>query len=163
MVSKKEIVEKSSKLKIYLEEKKNLMLEIYEITVLQRKDVIEGSGENINQLLDLRQGKMDRVDERDREFLDVFNSMKVVLGVKNLSEVSGTDYPELAALKMLIFDINDLVNKTVIVEKEAEAGIKAMMESVQKEMLMVQKGRKGYNAYENKRRENDGYFIDQKK
>lgn len=162
-VNKKEVAEKSSKLKICLEEKKRLMLEIHEITILQKKDVFENSGENINQLLDVRQNKMDRVDEVDREFLDAFGSVKASLGVKNLGEVSGADHPELAILKTLISEINDIINKTMIVEKEAEAGIKAMMEDVQKEMLMVQKGRKGYNAYENKPQTNDGYFIDRKK
>lgn len=146
-----------------LEKKKALMDEIFEITLLQKKDILENGGENINSFLDQRQMKMDQVDTLDEAFIKVFAKIKAEIGVEDLGTVSGSQYPELTDLKGLIGEVQEITLKTLSLENEAEEELEKLMERVRKEMLMVQKGRRTLNAYDSKPQSNDGYFIDRKK
>lgn len=159
----KEIKIKSNEIDGLLEKKLKLMNNIYEITLLQKKDLAENAGEGINKFLDLRQKEMDAVDEIDKAFLSCFAELKALIGAKDLATISGSEYPEIEKLKIKIASINDIANRSLVVEKENDAMMKLQMEAVQKEINMVRKGKQGVSAYGATPKSNDGYYIDKKK
>lgn len=139
------------------------MNKIFEITELQRKDIESTDGEDLNNLLELRQAAMNEVDEIDKKFLSGFSELKEILDVKDLGGLSASEYPVIGNLKTKISEINDLTNKILVTEKENELLIAEKMESVQKEISLVGKGKQGVKAYGTKIQSNDGYYIDKKK
>jgi len=146
-----------------IDEKLGCMEKIHELTLQMKTELDERDGENVNQLIDLRQKEMDRVDALDAEFLSVFSAVKKLLGVRDLGEISPTQAPELAGLKEKVARVNDRANRTLVIEKENEIKLKEKMASVQKEMNVVRKGKQGVRAYESAPKSNDGYFYDKKK
>ena len=162
-MNSKEVKLKANELNILLWKKLEKMNRIFEITELQRKDLESNDGEDLNNLLELRQAAMNEVDEIDKKFLSGFSELKEVLNVKDLSGVSAAEYPVIANLKTKISEINDLTNKILVTEKENELLIAEKIESVQREISLVRKGKQGIKAYGTKIQSNDGYYIDKKK
>lgn len=138
------------------------MKKIYNLKLKESEDLKSG-GEKIDIMLGSAQREIDEVDKLDEKFLVCFNEVKKIVGISDLSSVSGEKYPQIYNLKNKIIEINKVAEETLNIENENKRVVKDMMSDLQKEITKMRQGKQGLKAYDKKSGNSDGYFIDSKK
>ncbi|HYF84369.1 MAG TPA: flagellar export chaperone FlgN [Clostridia bacterium] len=146
-----------------IDRKRQLFVNIMEITLEQDKDIKGNKANNIEELVKQKQSVIDMLDEIDKSFAEKLNLLKKHLNINNLEELDFTKYPMMKTLKLKVEEIMSLAQKIMKIEESNKEKLALIMNELKKEMKQISVGKKSIKAYEKPILSNDGIYIDKKK
>lgn len=146
-----------------IDRKRQLFVNIMEITLEQDKDIKVNKANIIEELVKQKQSVIDMVDEIDKSFAEKLNLLKKHLNINNLEELDFTKYPMMKTLKLKVEEIMSLAQKIMKIEESNKENLALIMNELKKEMKQISVGKKSIKAYEKPILSNDGIYIDKKK
>jgi len=146
-----------------MEQKLELFSEIYDITLLQQKDIENNQAEQIEALVQQKQQIIDRVDRLDVSFLEGYKRLKEELSLDSLDKIDLSKHPELRNIKASVTEITQMAHKIMELENSNRQKLDAIFQGVKNELRQINTGRRSIKAYEAQPVYNDGIYIDKKK
>lgn len=143
--------------------KKDYLYQIENITEMQTSTINDKDDEQLGKLIDQKQIVIDAIDKLDAAFLEKFNALKSKMGINSLDQI---DYkiPEFQDVKNQILEIQTIVKKISIREKENSVKISKEFADIKDKLKELNGGKKAMNAYSgNNISVTGGSFIDNKK
>lgn len=146
------------------EDKKALMDEFHRLTREQNKLIKENQDDisPLDKLIEEKSKIIKKVDNLDKKFLLDYESIKEKLDVETLTDVDGSEYPEIKDLKLLIEDINLGFKEISKLDKENNHLIKKNMDGIKSELRSVKGVKRAQKGYGNQA-ENQSIMIDERK
>jgi len=153
--------EKILKLISLAKEKNKLLDEIIHITGRQEEEIKEERFEDLNRTLREKDNIISKIDELDRDFIEIFYSIKKEHSIGDINELSLEEYPSLKELKEEVKQImSNLMALSIIDGRNTEA-VKNKLNQAKKELKKIRLGRKAYKGYNYV--EPNSILIDEKK
>ncbi|MFZ5354305.1 MAG: flagellar export chaperone FlgN [Bacillota bacterium] len=146
-----------------IDKKIELFNEILAITVKQKDDIINNSADNIEELVNSKQQVINRIDEIDKAFKQLFDLLKKSLNVDSLESINPKEYPALIDLKGKVSSVMAIAGEIMKLENENRDKMNMLFNEVKAELRQMKTGKKSLKAYESPVINNDGVFIDKKK
>jgi len=146
-----------------IEQKLELFSEIYNITVLQQKDIEDNQADNIEALVQQKQLIIDKIDKLDESFLEGYKQLKLELQLDSLEKADINKYPELKSIRSSVDKIMGLAQKIMELENSNREKLDAIFQAIKCELRKVNTGKRSIRAYEAVPVYNDGIYIDKKK
>lgn len=151
------------KMQQLLDEKKEALVIIYDLTLKQKEDIETCNGDNLEKFIDKKQEQIDKIDSIDKLFNNVFEKLKMELKVDALDELNLDLYPGLKIIKSQILDITELGRKTIDLEILNKNKLDILINEIKKDIKRVRLGQKSINAYDKQNINADGIYIDKRK
>ena len=149
-----------NKLQALTQAKKDNLNALLELTQSQQESIEAENTENLIAMVEEKQVIIDKIDQNDKEYEEVFAAMKETMGISSLEGVKSTDFlklqDETRELVSIINSIQDL-------EKENSRKLQEQMNELKTKMKQVQQGKQSIKGYGGKTPEGDGHFIDKKR
>ena len=95
----------------FLEQKIELLIEIYNITLSNQDYIIKNDIPSLNEHILLRQEKIDLIDNIDRDFIELFNQFKSASNVSSLDELIHPEKELVKNLQVNIERIKEIIEK----------------------------------------------------
>ncbi|MDD3840314.1 MAG: flagellar protein FlgN [Clostridia bacterium] len=151
------------KLLCLVSEKYELVKEIRAMTQKQRSSIHDDKLELLLNIINQKQECIDKVNELDKQFLEVAGRLKKTMKIDSMDEIDYGKYPELAKVRRRILDIVSVLNQI----KEIENGLKKDSKDKKNQLKMsidsIKRNKKGILGYNKTYSEQASYFIDKKK
>ncbi len=130
------------------------------ITLKQRETIEKDDMEELDRCISEKESHIEIIDKLDVLFGDKFNKIKVTNNIQSLNEIDDNAHPYIKQLKENMTQINDILRKIQIVDKQNTDTLNQKFDEVKSKLRQVKQGQKmnkGYNtaAY-------GTMFIDQK-
>ena len=151
-----------------LQKKKVLLLDILTMTKAQTEAIAEDSLDNLNNLINSKQLKIDEIDKLDEDFGTCCSSLKSTLGISNLDQLDAAKLGGAASegakqLKGLTAGILDVIRSISDIEKVNSQKSNKLLEQFGNEIKKINQGKKANNAYKPGYVSAPSYFLDKKK
>ena len=143
--------------------KLTLLKKLLNISRDQERILSTDEAENLDQVLEKKQGVMDKIDLLDREFLDKYDILKKALGIGNLQELEGQNIPGLDKLQERIREIMEVLGEINIIDENNTKKIKENISKLQGNLKTIQTGKKVISGYGKPLEETPSIFIDKKR
>ena len=140
-----------------------LFQQIMNLTKCQNDDIMSNDADNIEKLVEEKQGVIDRINELDKAFSVQLGLLKKELNITALDEISITEYPVLGQIKGKIVDLQNMARKIMELEKQNNDKLNEIYGRVKAELKQLSVGKKSVKAYEAPAVQSDGVYIDRKK
>lgn len=128
-------------------EKNELLLEILQLTKLQ-KDVIEKEDmEELNYILDKKDKIMLEIDKIDVSFLTLYGQLKREENIDSLDEINTDKYPNLKDLKEVVGEVTSTLMSISLLDEKNNKSIRESLEKTKLELRRVKKGKIAYKGY----------------
>ena len=142
-------------------EKNELLLEILQLTKLQ-KDVIEKEDmEELHYILDKKDKIMLEIDKIDVSFLTLYGQLKREENIDSLDEINTDKYPSLKDLKKVVGEVTSTLMSISLLDEENNKSIRESLERTKLELRRVKKGKVAYKGYNTE--VSGSMLIDEKK
>lgn len=151
------------KMQQLLTDKKDALTCIYDLTINQKEDIETNMGDNLEDFIDKKQEQIDKIEEIDNFFNNVFQLLKSEIKVDTLDELDFELYPNLKTVKKQVVEIIELAYKTMEIENENKEKIDKIMNDIKSDLKRVRLGKKSIDAYDKPNASVDGIYIDRKK
>ncbi|MBU5436597.1 flagellar protein FlgN [Tissierella sp. MSJ-40] len=142
-------------------EKNELLLEILQLTKLQ-KDLIEKEDmEELNYVLDKKDKIMLEIDKIDVSFLTLYGQLKREENIDSLDEINTDKYPNLKDLKEVVAEVTSTLMSISLLDEKNNKSIRESLEKTKLELRRVKKGKIAYKGYNTE--VSGSMLIDEKK
>ncbi len=149
---------------VELSDKKiKLLQDMLSFTHSQSKAINEGGIDNLNTIIEQKQGVIEAIDKIDEEFNVYFQRFKQVMKIDSLDELKGTEIEGLKELQKVVREILRTTNSIRDIEVKNSADGKMFLEKMRSEINTINQAKKASSAYVSKYNEPPSYFIDKKK
>ena len=147
------------------QEKKNLLNEMLLITQEQKTIIVEQAIDQLNNLIDEKQNRINSINSLDDQFEQIFSNMKTELKINDIGELLVLKNPEAIELKKTISDIMTLINHIKNVEMENALKLNQQKKEIGKKLQDLKKNRLAVNKFYNSKSylPPNPTFIDKKK
>lgn len=146
-----------------MEQKLELFTEIFDITMLQQKDIESNQADHIEALVQQKQQVIDKIDKLDASFLEGYKKLKEELRLDSLDKVDLVRHPELRMIKSSVEEIMKMAQQIMELENSNREKLDAIFQGIKNELRQINTGKRSIKAYEIQPVYNDGIFIDKKK
>lgn len=150
------------KLLSLLKEKHKLLNEILEITNLQMKIIKEQKYDRLNNLINSKQIRIDKINSIDSRFNKEITDLKEKYNIKEVSELDVEKY-YLIKLKKLTEGMYNIMTQIYQVEKKNNEMMQENFKLVKAKLREIKKGKRVTSNYYKIPVQIEGYFIDKKK
>lgn len=144
-------------------EKYGVVKDIHLITCKQTGTIIEDGVESLQQLIMLKQEKLDKINLLDEEFNVCFQRLKQELKVNNLNELKDANIAGIKDLKNIIAKIMESIKEISSIEKQNNIKAKNLLNEIGNEIRKISDGKKFNAAYNPTPIRTRSFFIDKKK
>lgn len=142
-------------------EKKKILNEILNLTKEQKNSIEKDDLDFLGQILEDKENLMKKVDLLDKEFLDLYNSLKEKEGIQSFTEIDINKYDNIKKLKNVVGEINSILTEISKVDKENKSKMEENIKNIKINIKNVKKGKRAYKGYNY---QNPGsILIDEKK
>lgn len=149
------------KLQQLLQQKQQLMQQV--LLVSQQLVSADGELEKIQALLDARQEYMNKTDQLDEQINFVKQRIITDVGVGSWPDMEKL-YPQAVAnLDAMVTNIKELAMAAHQITQQSRQQAEAKLSQLQQEFKKLQSNKTGFTAYQHKRVQTSGYFLDKKK
>jgi hypothetical protein len=151
-----------------LQKKKDILLNILDLTRKQTEEITEDGLDALNKLIDGKQKKIDEIDKLDEEFGVYFQRLKSTLGISRLDQLEASKLDAAAAekaksLKSLTAEILDVIKSINKLEEINSRKSQELLGEFSKQIRSINQGKKANNAYKPTPYSAPSYFVDKKK
>ncbi|WP_069650350.1 flagellar protein FlgN [Caloranaerobacter ferrireducens] len=150
------------KLLSLLKEKHKLLNEILEITNLQTKIIKEQKYDRLNNLINSKQLRIDKINSIDSRFNKAFENIRQEYNIEEIYELD-VGNENLIKFKKLTEDMYNIMTQIHQVEKKNNEIIQKDYELVKAKLKQIKKGKQVTSNYYRIPVQIEGYFIDKKK
>jgi exonuclease VII large subunit len=145
-------------------QKKNYYQSIFDLTKEQADAIKNDNNTKLEEKINSKQDIIEKVDSQDDKFNLIFNKLKEILNVNDLSKIDGSKYPLLKDLQEEIRNINNIGKNIQELEKSNMNNLKNEMEKVKKEIDSISNSKRVNKVYANPySKPVSPYFFDTKK
>lgn len=153
----------SDELAEILRKKKNHLLGMLNFTQLQTNAIEENDSSKLHEYINEKQKHIDEIDALDKSFVQKFEQLKSILGIKSLDEITGTNAEFLKPVRFELDGIYMLMDQILSIEKENSTKVKKKRDDIKNKIHEINSGKKMVSAYESKPISRGGAFFDKKK
>ena len=140
-----------------------LLDEILLFTKSQNEVIKEKRFDEMNQLLEERQKRMDAVDELDKRFVVCSERLKELLSLNSFEELPRYNLPGTAELKRVVENISQCLIKIKELDDENTALVKAELNTVRGQIKTANEYKRIAGAYYPDQNSGRSVFFDKKK
>jgi hypothetical protein len=141
-------------------DKKSLLIELLEITEAQKAVINNMDSEMLMNYITCKQGIIDKIDVLDKEYVEMFETLKEELGVKTIENLTDSIYIE---LKDETTKVYDLLQKIQDIEWDNSLKVKEQIEELKVKMQQVKAGKNSIKGYGGAQPPSESFFIDKKR
>lgn len=151
-----------------LQKKKDILLDILDLTRKQTEAITEDGLDALNKLIDGKQKKIDEIDKLDEEFGVYFQRLKSTMGISRLDQLDASKLNAAVAekaksLKSLTAEILDVIKSISELEEINSGKSQELLGEFSKQIRSINQGKKANNAYKPAPYSAPSYFVDKKK
>ena len=149
---------------VALSEKKLKMLtELKKLSEKQRKAFQDNNIADVDPILNKKNEIINYIRKLDDAFLKASGTLKEILGIEKLDDLSKFELAGQNELERLIADITGVVESIIKIEQDSYKSVSDMKNEISEKIKSVNAGKKAAKAYNIKPVENPSYFFDRKK
>ncbi len=138
--------------------------QILKLTNEQRNVITEDNIEELQRIIDLKQQKMDAIDELDQAFEVYYSRLKSLLGVESLEEIKMADLTGAAELKQIITTIYDMTKEIQNIENINNKKVRDILDKLSGEIRQIKQNQMVNNGYNvGAKLPQQSYYFDKKK
>ena len=144
-----------------LEEKNNLLDELIKFTSHQKDFIKEQEIDKLGRLLESKELRMNKIDELDSSFLNLFEKVKNDFGVEELDDLK-LEQNLKKRLQEKTVGIMEKLNKLYEMDQEIQELTGNTHQNLKKKVNKINTGKKVRKGYEKNFSRSDGIFLDKK-
>ncbi|MFA5576520.1 MAG: flagellar export chaperone FlgN [Tissierellaceae bacterium] len=142
-------------------DKRDRLKEIFNLTKDQEEVIKEDRTEDLGKLLSKKDKLMEMVDDLDREFISLYEAVKVKEQVDSFYDLDVKKYGQLRDLKDIVGDINKILDQLASLDKRNIESMKASLDRTKSDLKQVKEVQRAYKGYSYE--ESGSILIDEKK
>lgn len=139
-----EMINKTIKLS---QEKKVLLNEILNLTKKQKDLIEEDNIDDLGIVLIDKENLMNKIDLLDKEFLSLYNSIKLEEEIDSLDKIDTRKFKNIKSLKDIISEVNSILTEISSLDRENTNNMKSNIEKIKLNIKQVKKAKKAYKGY----------------
>lgn len=144
-----------------LNEKAKLLTEILSITNAQTKAIENGKLEKLDNLIQVKQDYIDKINNIDNSFNSHFKVIKKKYNVDQISELDiDIEKETVFKIKEITEEVYGLLAKTFEIEKRNSELINSNFQEIKSKLKNIKQGKKVTSNYYKQPIQAGGYFID---
>ncbi|AOY75697.1 flagellar export chaperone FlgN [Clostridium formicaceticum] len=140
-----------------------LVNHLLKITQQQSKALEEEDIKILEDLVQEKQGIMEKIDVLDKEFMDKYSLIKEELGIENLQQYEGEVSETFKELKEKIAVIFKVIEEVHDLDQENTKKVKNNIAKSQQNIKSIKTGKRALAGYNQPYKESHSFFIDKKK
>lgn len=121
--------------------------EILNLTTKQSAVITENSIEELQEIINLKQQQMDKIDEVDGAFEVYYARLKSILGVQSLEEIKMTELNGTAELKQIVTTIFTVTKQIQNLENENNNKVRDILTKLGTDIRQVNQSKIANNGY----------------
>lgn len=142
-------------------QKKNLLMEIFELTKAQANFIEEDNMEEIDIILEKKEELMNKIDIFDKEFLENYLIVKKQEGIDSIDMIDIRKYDNLKSLKNIVNEINTILNEIEKIDQKNILNMQSNISKIKSNLRQVKEVKRAYKGYNYE--PNESILIDKKK
>jgi phosphate uptake regulator len=143
--------------------KLEMLTELKKLSEQQRQAFQDNNIAAVEPILNKKDEIIRYVRQLDDAFLKASGTLKEMLGIEKLDDLSKFELAGRNEIKRLIADITDTVESIIKIEQDSYKNVSEMKNEISNRIKSVNTGKKATKAYNIKPFENPSYFFDRKK
>ena len=143
--------------------KLEMLTELKKLSEKQRKAFQDNDIAAVEPILNKKDEIISYIRKLDDAFLKASGTLKEMLRIEKLDELSKFELDGRDELKRLIADITDVVESIIKIEQDSHNNVSDMKSEISGKIKSVNAGKKAAKAYNIKPYETPSYFFDRKK
>lgn len=144
------------------QEKLALMKEILQITREQESCIAEDKLDTLGKTINDKQLRIDRIDELDKEFNNIFSNIKDKYRVESIDQLEDYDKVHVQKLQDCIAEIMSTIKEIIDIEKVNNDKVKTLKEKMAVNIKKVNQSKLINSAYSNAKAIQPSRFYDNK-
>lgn len=142
-------------------EKKSILTKILDLTNLQSKAIENDNMEELSVILADKEKLMGNIDLLDKDFLALYNAIKLDEGIDSIEKIDIGKYANIKALKEIVIEINAILNDISAIDRNNTIRMKSNIEKIKSDLKQVKEAKRAYKGYNYEAVES--MLIDEKK
>lgn len=143
--------------------KLEMLYELKKLSEKQRQAFCDNDITTVEPILNKKDEIIGYIRKLDDAFLKASDSLKEMLGIERLDDLSKFKLAGRNELKRLIADITDIVESIIELEQDSHKNVSEMKNEISNRIKSVNAGKKAAKAYNIKPFGTPSYFFDRKK
>lgn len=142
-------------------EKKGLLNKILELTKTQTNAIENENMDDLSVILVEKERLMEEIDVLDRDFLSLYNAIKLDEGIDSLEKIDIEKYANVKSLKEIVTEINSILNNISTIDRNNTIKMKLNVDKIKSDLKQVKEAKRAYKGYNYEAVES--MLIDEKK